>query len=153
MPPRCLLIGPRTHDELEVVDAELTVRTRARRTRHHGANGLVVEPILVHAQDVRLHLSGIDRPTLSRVTHPLFRKRRLQARIRLVDVLSKDSLEARRHPSLDKGGSVRCCRADGLDATHDAATATRLIRRRRVTATALGPHGVDVLGGERLGKR
>ena len=29
--------------------------------------------------------------------------------IRLVDVLSKDSLEARRHPSRDKGGSVRCC--------------------------------------------
>ena len=29
--------------------------------------------------------------------------------IRLADVLSKDSLEARCHPSLDKGGSVRCC--------------------------------------------
>jgi len=108
-PSCCLLIGPGTHDELEVVDAELTGRTRARRTRHHGANGLVVEPILVHALDVRLHLSGIDRPMLSRVTPPLFRKRRLQARIRLVHVLSKDSLEARRHSSLDKGGSVRCC--------------------------------------------
>jgi hypothetical protein len=46
---------------------------------------------------------------LSRVTPPLVRKRRLQARIRLVHVLSKVSLEARRHPSRDKGGSVRCC--------------------------------------------
>ena len=80
---------PGAHDDLELVDVDLTVLVRVR-TRHHFGDGLIGKAPLVFAQDVSLHLIMVDLTTLVFVH---LGKRRLQARIRLVDACAKKCLK------------------------------------------------------------
>ena len=91
------LLRPGAHDDLELVDAHLAVLVRVRRCDHL-ADLLIVQairvPLRVQAQNVRLHLGGVDLAVLVRVH---LGEGCLKPFVRLVNVLAKHSLEARGH--------------------------------------------------------
>ena len=105
-PPRCSSVGlrqkavdgrrppsrcnrPGAHDDLELVEVDLAILVRVR-TRHHFVDGLIGKAPLVFAQDVSLHLFIAD---LAALVFVHLGKRRLQARVRLINACAEKCLE------------------------------------------------------------
>ena len=80
--------GPSAHDGFELIQVDLTVLVRIGHCYHLG--DFLGGELRVHAQDVSLHLLVVDVAALVRV---YLGKRRLQTRIRPVDVLCKGGLK------------------------------------------------------------